>query len=357
MTKKTGDERSPKILYLMPPPAQRDPVALCEQGLQSFRFQLFEIALDLLNQALEADPALAPAYCWRGMALAALGRGDEALVDFNASIRLKPNEALPLCSRGFLLAWLGRLTESEQQDIYEIFSQLPPHDKEIAQIFADDLVYRPCKSETTNSENINLVENDHGPSDNTSNMTTPSEDGDAKLEQELDRLEKKFGIKAARIAFARRASAGNGALNQGMVVAGLLETATEPCLSETDLEIFRSHAKAHPWKSRSGIAPSAHIEATFGQWLGRGLMREHIVEVQPNLAGAYATEISRDPTKRIKSLGVRPPMEKLPVGAPRAASMRPVAELSEAEKTLRREKKAGAQKRWRMKRQNDTPRL
>jgi hypothetical protein len=46
----------------------------------------------------------------------------------------------------------------------------------------------------------------------------PSDDlGDATLKEGLDRLEKKYGIEAARQEYARRASTGVSALNGGMV--------------------------------------------------------------------------------------------------------------------------------------------
>jgi len=48
---------------------------------------------------------------------------------------------------------------------------------------------------------------------------------------------------------------------------------SEPRLSEAELAEFRAHAAANPWDSKSGVAPSIHIKATFAKWLGRGLGR------------------------------------------------------------------------------------
>jgi hypothetical protein len=105
-------------------------------------------------------------------------------------------------------------------------------------------------------------------------------------------------------------------------------------LNPRQLSAFMAHAAANPWDSNSGVAPSAHIKTTFKKWLGRGLWREHIVKAQPNLAGAYAAEVSRDPSKRVEGLVVR--VHKLPPGAKRALSMRLVAEMSEEERELKR---------------------
>jgi hypothetical protein len=116
-------------------------------------------------------------------------------------------------------------------------------------------------------------------------------------------------------------------------------------LSTAELGKFLVHAAANKWDSNSGVAPSAHIKTTFAKWLGRGLWREHIVKAQPNLASAYAAEVSRDPSKRVEGLAVRP--HKLPAGSPRPLSVRLVAELSEAERELRREAERTKKKRWR----------
>jgi hypothetical protein len=108
----------------------------------------------------------------------------------------------------------------------------------------------------------------------------------------------------------------------------------EPRLSQAELGEFLACAKANWWKSTSGIAPSTHIKTTFAKWLGRGLERSHIVSAQPNLASAYGAEVSRDPSKRVNGLAVRP--HKLPPGAPRPLSVRLVAELSDEERDAKR---------------------
>jgi len=115
-----------------------------------------------------------------------------------------------------------------------------------------------------------------------------------------------------------------------------------PQLSEAELAEFYAHARAHPWVSRSGIAPSQHIRTVFGKWLGRGLALVHITAAQKNLSAAYSAEIGRKPENKITELIVH--LHKLPANKPRPTSAKRVAELTDAEaerrKQIEREKKS-----------------
>jgi hypothetical protein len=190
-----------------------------------------------------------------------------------------------------------------------------------------------------------------------SSVSTNTIDIDATLEEELTFLEMKWGKEALRREYIRRASADVGAPDQGMGVgAQVKETKAEttvphPQLSDADLAEFMAYAKAdkNQWISRLGVAPSEHIATKFTKWLGKGLMREHVAEAQPNLAMAYAREIGRHPDRKVEGLGARP-AQKLQPGAPRPPSRRPVAELSETEQAERRHQKNEQQRRWRAKR-------
>jgi hypothetical protein len=145
-------------------------------------------------------------------------------------------------------------------------------------------------------------------------------------------------------------------LDSYKIQARAVATSAKRKLSEASLNEFRKHALAHPWIARSGIRPSTHIQTVFKKWLGKGLSRQHIVKVQPKLAGAYATEVSRDPNKRVKSLLVH--THRLPPGTLRPLSMRTVAELSEEELKEKRTHAAAKQARWRQKkraRENQGP--
>jgi hypothetical protein len=136
-----------------------------------------------------------------------------------------------------------------------------------------------------------------------------------------------------------------------LVKAELTGREVAPTLSKTELAAFMTHAASHQWnaESKPKVAPSAFIAETFKDWLGRGLRLKHIRAAQKNLASAYSTEVSREPSKRVAGLSVA--QEKLPVGAPRPPSIRPVAELSEKEKAEKRPRDAAKMRRWRQSRQ------
>ena len=117
-------------------------------------------------------------------------------------------------------------------------------------------------------------------------------------------------------------------------------------LSEADLAAFQKHAAANQWNPESGVAASEHIRTTFADWLGRGLTRKMLEDAQPNLASAYATEIGRDPKKRLKGLVTRTytrrsqktnetPAVKVP-----SSKWIPVSELTEEQAEARRAQQA-----------------
>jgi hypothetical protein len=166
----------------------------------------------------------------------------------------------------------------------------------------------------------------------------------------------KIGFAAVAKMIVEAASPDDRALLAGMVARGRELTGREapPRLSAADLAAFMAHAASHQWnrESKPKVAPSAFIAETFKDWLGRGLMLKHIRAAQKNLAGAYSMEVNRAPSKRVAGLIVI--QEKLPVGAPRPPSSRPIAELSEAEKAERRRREAANTRRYRLKqRQQD----
>ena len=128
-----------------------------------------------------------------------------------------------------------------------------------------------------------------------------------------------------------------------------------PTLSDSELAEFNAYATAEEnrWRGRaSKMSPSEFIKTKYATWLGRGLSREHIAEVQCTLAGAYAAEISasRHPERRITNLIERP--YRLPANAPRPPSKKRVAELSEEESLARNEKAKGYTQAWRRRRQS-----
>jgi hypothetical protein len=105
-------------------------------------------------------------------------------------------------------------------------------------------------------------------------------------------------------------------------------------LSSQELKRFLAYAKSHQWDSNGDVRPSDFIKKTFARWLELGLSRTNIVAAQANLAQAYATEISRNPERRVEALIVRP--HSIPPGEKRALSARLVSELTAAELELKR---------------------
>jgi tetratricopeptide (TPR) repeat protein len=135
-------------------------------------------------------------------------------------------------------------------------------------------------------------------------------------------------------------------------------TASVTALSDEDRVAFEAHAKKRVWKPHT-VPPSSFIEEEFARWFERGLRREDITKVQPKLTGAYAKEIERDPTRRLKGLIERP--RNLPAGTParpstkRSGSRRLVSELSPEELEIRRKKTLARTRRARARAQGIAP--
>jgi hypothetical protein len=197
-----------------------------------------------------------------------------------------------------------------------------------------------------------LVEKDGETAYKPPDMEQSPDIGDATLRQAESQLVDaigKLGFDAAAKVFARIAPPDERARLESMAARGRELTGCEaaPKLSAADLAAFMEHAASHQWNPESGVAPSAFIKKTFKKWLKRGLALTDIRAAQSNLAGAYSAEISRDTTKRVKGLYVRP--HKLPAGAPRAAVVlvRHVADLSEEKAAKRRVSERTKKSRWR----------
>jgi hypothetical protein len=184
--------------------------------------------------------------------------------------------------------------------------------------------------------------------------------GDAVLKQrvseamrELASLIEIGGRDALKQVITEAASLGDRALvKAGMVVADCIkEAATEatkpttPKLSKAELAAFKEHAAKHKWIPDS-VAAAEHIKTTFADWLGRGLTLAQVRKAQDNLAGAYSTEIGRDPSKRVEGLGTRiyTRRSKKPKTAPAvkvpSSKWIPVSELTEEQAEARRKEQA-----------------
>ncbi|HTD05435.1 tetratricopeptide repeat protein [Undibacterium sp.] len=71
-----------------------------------------ELALDLINRAIQVNPHQAAAYCNAGAALQDLGRPEEALASYDKALQIKPDYALALNNRGNALRNLLRYDEA-----------------------------------------------------------------------------------------------------------------------------------------------------------------------------------------------------------------------------------------------------
>lgn len=81
-------------------------------------------ALQLVDQAMALNPALAATHNMRGEILSEFGRADEALASFAEAIRLDPGSALAHTNQAHALSELGRLTEAMQS--YQRALELAP---------------------------------------------------------------------------------------------------------------------------------------------------------------------------------------------------------------------------------------
>lgn len=87
------------FLPTLPAAIKKDPAEVLRQSQEAFEKQDFDKAVELLTQAIEANPDLSPAYVLRGLAHAAKDRHDEAIKDFTKAKELAPEDDRPLLLR------------------------------------------------------------------------------------------------------------------------------------------------------------------------------------------------------------------------------------------------------------------
>lgn len=78
---------------------KRDPREILLESQRAFEKRDFKRAVELLTQAVEASPELAPAYILRGLAYGAIEKYDESIADLNKAIELSPNDPRTLLIR------------------------------------------------------------------------------------------------------------------------------------------------------------------------------------------------------------------------------------------------------------------
>jgi serine/threonine-protein kinase len=93
-----------------------DPLSLIIQanaGTVAYFARRFELAVERCDRALALDPEFPVGHQWRGRALGALGRYDDAIVSFRAAAARLGEEPETLASLGHALARSGRRAEAE----------------------------------------------------------------------------------------------------------------------------------------------------------------------------------------------------------------------------------------------------
>jgi tetratricopeptide (TPR) repeat protein len=86
----------------------RTPDALIGEGVGLMKGHEYVRALEDFDKAVQANPNDAKAHFFRGNALSALGRKEEAIAAFDRAISLAPDVPQPYFNKGNTLATLGR---------------------------------------------------------------------------------------------------------------------------------------------------------------------------------------------------------------------------------------------------------
>ena len=103
---------STRLLCGLTPKGGEENIAL---GLAYERQGRSEEAIREFQAALRIRPNDAVAHCDLGMVYAQLGRMDEAISEFQAALRIYPNYADAHCGLGVVYGQLGRLAEARQE--------------------------------------------------------------------------------------------------------------------------------------------------------------------------------------------------------------------------------------------------
>ncbi len=83
-------------------------------------------ALDVLSQAIAANPNDALCYLSRGIALSTMGNNQQAVDDFNTALTIDPNNAAAYHNRGIAFAALGDVAQALAD--YDAALSLNPND-------------------------------------------------------------------------------------------------------------------------------------------------------------------------------------------------------------------------------------
>jgi tetratricopeptide (TPR) repeat protein len=87
--------------------SHNSPEAYNKRGIDNAKSGEYQQAIEDFNQTIRLDSNNAKAYYNRGLVYAHLGKSQQALKDLNQAIRLDPNNATAYFSRGHVLYDLG----------------------------------------------------------------------------------------------------------------------------------------------------------------------------------------------------------------------------------------------------------
>ena len=96
------------IVFLPAVLAAQDVKSLVQKGVDSMQAGKFDQALSDFNAALKLKPNDAKLYDYRGMVYRCKNMNDKALKDFDKAMKLDPKFALPYRNRAMLYSDLGK---------------------------------------------------------------------------------------------------------------------------------------------------------------------------------------------------------------------------------------------------------
>lgn len=94
------------------PDGKENPEQLLARAKKMCGIAALETAVELLDEALAADPGLAEAHSVKAEALSRAGRHSEAVACLDEALRLRPGDVAVVGSKGMLLEKLGRAKEA-----------------------------------------------------------------------------------------------------------------------------------------------------------------------------------------------------------------------------------------------------
>lgn len=109
------------------------------KGLEYFKAERFDEAIEWLTDAISRNPQLADAYAMRGGAYMGKEKFDLALSDFNRSIEIDPSKPLAFIMRGSYYLDQNKDYDKSESDFVQAIKLDPEHAKETLDIIFKEL--------------------------------------------------------------------------------------------------------------------------------------------------------------------------------------------------------------------------